>query len=286
MNVSSGVDSKLLFVESIIRCASEYGGRVFGGYVRDVIIPRLDDPSCDVSFRDVDIWFIDQNLSYQFIVNMTQNHDFKLMQVVPNAASNVEKVIYELKRPNNNIIFGIVNHHVFPVDDFDVNYLYYRHINDCKFIGEWDKGYGTQVNKDHHLVKSILKKEMIMSPKYYDKLSHNLNGDAHIARINERFIDRGWTIKYNGISVCKRITGNVNDIFSPQNEVLIDNNVLPTSSIVDELIKANQKVKDIDIQLKEALKIRDNMLCECIDEIKHDEAFIENIINFITNQKK
>lgn len=54
-------------INKILKLAYKYNGGVFGGYLRDVIVPRMKDPSCKVYFKDVDIWFASKYNAAEFI---------------------------------------------------------------------------------------------------------------------------------------------------------------------------------------------------------------------------
>ena len=61
-----------------LKTISECGGKIFGGYVRDVIVPLLLDPSkSDLSFKDIDIWFPDITKRDLFIATMGQSITIK-----------------------------------------------------------------------------------------------------------------------------------------------------------------------------------------------------------------
>ena len=56
-------------IEHITECidvASKYGGRVFGGYVRNYLVPVLYKQECP-GFKDVDLWFEYQEHADSFI---------------------------------------------------------------------------------------------------------------------------------------------------------------------------------------------------------------------------
>jgi hypothetical protein len=57
-----GVKLTLNAIFDTIKVASKCGGEVFGGFVRDVIVPYEHNNSIDLNklkFKDVDIWFTD-----------------------------------------------------------------------------------------------------------------------------------------------------------------------------------------------------------------------------------
>jgi hypothetical protein len=56
--------------------AGTYGGVVFGGFVRDVIVPQMLNPSCDVKFNDVDLWFSSEVSARNFVKAMGPSFKF------------------------------------------------------------------------------------------------------------------------------------------------------------------------------------------------------------------
>ena len=50
-------DLAINMINECLETAGSFGGKVFGGYVRDVIVPRLANRECSVKFNDVDVWF-------------------------------------------------------------------------------------------------------------------------------------------------------------------------------------------------------------------------------------
>src|SRR3982751_575349 len=56
--MDSRIQEYLLNIVSIcLNTAGQYNGRVFGEYVRDVIVPNSINPNCSVNIRNVDLWF-------------------------------------------------------------------------------------------------------------------------------------------------------------------------------------------------------------------------------------
>ena len=50
-------DLAINMITECLEIGCKFGGLVFGDYVRDVIVPRLNDLECDARFKDVGIWF-------------------------------------------------------------------------------------------------------------------------------------------------------------------------------------------------------------------------------------
>lgn len=187
-------------IEKCLYVAGKYGGKVFGGFIRDVIVPRLKDPSCKVNFKDVDLWFTSQSDADSFITEM------KLMYVGRSYFGEHIKTfrpnpqLYSFDRTQYHLYmygtciawFDIIISKSFPVDDFDVNFL----------SGLYDSN-GKQLQsensiKKNELVDAINTKEMSILSSYVDRLlSMDGDGYVHLNRINNRYIARGWTIVFD-----------------------------------------------------------------------------------------
>src|SRR5436305_14409947 len=61
-------------IGSCIKIASDHDGKVFGEYVRDVIIPRLKDPFCNISFTTIKFWFKTKNDAISAILKMKKSY--------------------------------------------------------------------------------------------------------------------------------------------------------------------------------------------------------------------
>lgn len=191
-------------IDRILALASHYNGKFFGGYVRDVIVPRMKDPNCNVSFKDVDIWFTSDKDAEGFsdVMRFTE----KMRSCQPSRTSENE---YKFKRtqylvPNNacHFFIDVIVSKNFPVNDFNVNFLTYSLVDGVKTLEAMGFYF-----KDL-LIESIHKKEAYMLGLYAKELNRKdwaLN--AHTTRFNERYIARGWTIIYDGVKITKAITG-------------------------------------------------------------------------------
>lgn len=189
-----------LAVNMIVGClrkASKYGGKVFGGYVRDVIVPRLDDRNCAVEFKDVDVWFREQGGADSFVKAMGKSFFLGRKTDCP--------LLYKFTRQQYMFFqydtfvanFDIIVSNELPVDDFDVNRLTY-HVGDNEFIPYS----GSEAVE--YIKRSIINKTATMLPEYKEKLTRvrefplHLNPDTaqiHIDRLKNRYLERGWTIR-------------------------------------------------------------------------------------------
>jgi hypothetical protein len=197
--------NKYNLIDDCIKIASNYDGKVFGGYLRDVIISKISNPRRKCEFKDVDIWFKTDIDSILFINDMKDIYDFR---IVPELSIDNDNPHYQFNRTQyhlfiENIViwFDIVISECFPVDDFDVNFLTYCYKNDKELV-ECESKY---FDKDQ-LINSINKKQMIMLPDYIQRLIIKSSTDVHVSRINKRFLSKGWIIKYKNTYFPRLLT--------------------------------------------------------------------------------
>lgn len=194
----------LSIINNTIKTLDSYGGRVFGEYVREVVVPRLKDPACNVTFNSVDIWFknetdkdkfIKNNIHLKVNLNFTDYIDYRGQQQ------------YELLFGPINIKFNIL---VKPYigDDFDVNNLIYFY-KDGKSIIESNFSSITDVDQ---IIKSIHMKEANMTISYFNNMvNHPLTYPERAKMINGLYESRGWTIFCEGIKITSPFTGTFDD---------------------------------------------------------------------------
>ena len=239
--------NKYLVIDDCIKIARNYDGKIFGGYVRDVVISKMLNPSSKCEFKDIDIWFktaIDADL---FIKNMNEVYDFKM---VPELSIDDDNIHYTFGRTQHHLFieniviwFDIVVCEWFPVDDFDVNFLAYSY-KDGKELIECESEY---FNKSD-LINSINKKQMTILPVYMRRLISKHSTEVHVSRINKRFLSKGWRIKYSNIYFPKLLTTLwVNNTFGYK---------LDGSHII--YIKNNDDLEYTSVDFKEQPKIFDD----------------------------
>lgn len=175
------LEEEIKNIEKAIQIATQFDGCVFGGYVRNVVVPRLYGKQSP-GFKDVDFWFKTQYQADCF-VNALPNllklndHDVQFQQDV---------YLFERKQYmfNHFVIFDIIISPTLPVNDFDVNQLTYNS-NGFKSYGFKD------VNE---LCKLIDKKVMNALPSY--KKSSNLNSKRrHVQNMRlDKFRSMGWVV--------------------------------------------------------------------------------------------
>lgn len=186
------LESVLDKVKDCLIKGGKFGGRVFGGYVRDVIVPRSYNSTCHVTFKHVDVWFTCQEDADMFVETMGSS--FKKNphwdMYMSNPIYKFGHKQYSLHAADTIIAwFGVNVSPTIPVDDFNVNCLTYL-VTENGFLPESFGKYSVE-----QLLTMIKDKEAIMLPEYKSKLTGS-HKTIHINRIKTRYIERGWKIVY------------------------------------------------------------------------------------------
>lgn len=181
-----------------IQTASLYGGRVFGGFVRDIIVPFQhfgQNGMEEREFKDVDLWFKSKESADVFINAMGANFVENKIGETKFASTGINpqlKSIYPFDRKQYIFSafgvqlawFDIIVHEgdMVPVNDFDVNCLTYRIDKDGKLLAE-----AFSSRTVDFLVTSIVNKQMNILEGYSNP------NTSQIKRIM-RFVNKGWQV--------------------------------------------------------------------------------------------
>ena len=207
------LETILLHIEESLFIACANGGKAFGSFVRDIIIPRMENPLCDVSFNSVSIWFRRKDQVRRFISRMQQTIpklglSCTFEEVSPDISQAIIQryglmgTIYNLCVHGTSIAwFDIVINDDFPVTDFNVNCLTYS----CKEDNSTgkrlvhkelksEKGYSKE-----DLIEAINTKEATM----FDSYTLEVINDS-----NYRLISKGWVINIRNVRCTEQITKN------------------------------------------------------------------------------
>lgn len=143
-------------VDEIILCAAKHNGKVFGGYVRDVIVPMKFHKctTLGVDFNDLDFWFTKQEDADNFVKEMEllSSDDF-------NQTGGTERYPFKVQHHkfninNSYICVDVVVSDFYPVCDFSVNLL------------SWD-GKDLNVNKGFDVLHLLTEGELITIDNNY-----------------------------------------------------------------------------------------------------------------------
>jgi hypothetical protein len=214
-------DIKLL--EDVLTVAGKHNGRVFGGFVRDVIVPRLTNPECEVHFNDVDIWFTKQEEADAFIkdVNVflesmenTKLYSSEHRVIKPGTLHyTFGRTQYHLYKGEKFVSFiDVVVSDVIPVDDFDVNCLTFHYTDGEKIPKSFSE------NSAIMLIFNINNKQVTMLPSYVKKLiSGELSDMVFEKRVTNNFLKKGWKVYCFNQCVFPQTIGFmwINEVFKP-----------------------------------------------------------------------
>lgn len=183
LNNLKGLELKIVLEEinKMLIVAAKHDGWVFGGYVRDVIVPLQKDKIDSISFKNIDLWFKNQINFNNFYLEMRG-------KLYHNYCMDEYYLIH------NDFDIGPLHFLItkeLPVDDFDIHQVKYCYPYDNAF----------NVN-DPILVDKISNKQATIQSSYIEKIQ---NDKSHFDRLVNKFLKCGWTIK------------TIDDIEIPQN---------------------------------------------------------------------
>lgn len=176
-------------INSVLKKASLYNGRVYGGFVRNVIVPRKSDNKCHVKFKDVDIWFQKDEDASNFVYDLNERLE---VSRIDNANKHEKYPFtrrqYDLYQFKTLIAFiDVIVSEKMPVDDFNVNCLTAKYVNDNIVFESWSQ------ESPETLIDMILRKKAIMFPQYIAKINGhsktNQCSPIHMAKVYyERYL--------------------------------------------------------------------------------------------------
>lgn len=216
---------------SLIAVASKYGGVVYGGFARQVIVPIEYSSECEIkTFESKPISSYDTLLSNPKILESNINHiniwfdtqdDIDgflgemgyLLEFDPDMQTGRNPYGFEIKRMKFYIHsryaewveVDLVKSETIPVNDFDVNRVFFKIVEgkwipDCLLDGQ-------DVSK---LCLDILDKEASMLPEYLEYIATTPISiwQQQFEGIYRKYIQDGWRLRVNG----NRITRNTNSL--------------------------------------------------------------------------
>ena len=117
----------------LIEIASKYNGRVFGGFVRNVLVPQTFNQKID-GYKDVDLWFQSEVDASNFVNDMGE-----LLKVInKNTQHYKDAIVYQFKRKLyrlQNATIDIIISETLPVNDLNVNQLTYSFLEGYQSFG-------------------------------------------------------------------------------------------------------------------------------------------------------
>lgn len=192
-------ESVIFRVTDCLKVAEKYRGKAFGGYVRNVAVPRLFGDNTVIGYKDVDVWFHTEGEANSFITDMGDR--MKKLREPGKTISNEEtypftRTQYLLigqsgdsticlnNRVSDGIIFDVIVSETLPVNDLNVNQLTYSPTKGLKSYGK---------ESTFKLTKAIIRKEAHMLEEYPITTLSGSARHIQLKRLN-KLIDGGWVI--------------------------------------------------------------------------------------------
>ena len=232
MNKKEKIDKAQLIKAcfDLVVAASAYGGVVFGGFVRRIIVPMLyrgsatvevptlqfikDNMTASMEVNDLDIWFKTRQSRDDFREKIGGNEIIWSDDVCGFAS---KRICYKPEGVQCELPLDLVVHPTIPVNNFDVNLLIFRAQNQSRLIGEvyFTDGFKDSDFSDPNcpLVRDtcrmIIAKTARMLPEYTEHLATYgfRETKSVLSRMGKTY--DGWTISTDGTSFST--FSNIND---------------------------------------------------------------------------
>lgn len=171
----------------IIERASKCNGKVYGGFVRDYLVPFLNNRRT-FKPKDIDMWFDCETNIDTFIKDLRNVYNvFNIFKFGPGQYGiNINRTILSVESNGKSVDIDLVYSLELPVNDFNVNKLCYT----C------EKGVFIPYNYDQEIVNNILQKEAYMLPGYIKYLISDTPwiSSSLLSRIYSSLHLRGYSI--------------------------------------------------------------------------------------------
>lgn len=187
-------------VNDCLKVAEKYGGRAFGGYVRNVVVPRLFGNHEVIGYKDVDVWFKSEGEANSFVTDMgplmvklcETSKIISNQEVYPFSRTqylligpSLNSSVRENNGASDGIIFDVIISETLPVNDLNVNQLTYSPTNGLESFGK---------ETTFELTSSIMRKQASMLKEYpIATMPRDASRFQH--RRLTKLINGGWEIK-------------------------------------------------------------------------------------------
>lgn len=212
-NSSDAQTQKMLTImEDIVSIVSRCKGCVYGGFVREVVVPTLMGNVINELPKDVDLYFKDAISRDQFVgmcvttggytflmVNSSMENEERY-RASDSTVFTISREAYKVTYDSTTFVLDLIVSELFPVDDFDVNRITYTRVMD-KWVKVDDEGMFYMNETFDGLLDAIKKKKATMIPLYSDVI---LSNKAKFDRIKRIFFDKGWDVYFYDRSYNKR----------------------------------------------------------------------------------
>lgn len=183
-------DKSILLINECIQVASKYGGCVFGGYVRNHLIPSFYNLPLP-GFKDVDLWFTSSSEALKFTLEM--GNRLVYWSNLDEKTPNKKQVRYPFSRTqfmlmdegNDIVMIDVIVSDELPVNDLNVNQL------------TFSNGYKSYGKEDTMTLMACIREKTATRLPGYSKLEYekeNKDWSIQPARL-QKLLDLGWHIK-------------------------------------------------------------------------------------------
>ncbi len=240
--------------EEVIKLASQHEGQVYGNYVTNILVPRLNNKLCDFEHNDINIEFVNESFLKDFETNL-----FLKYKDVRNLYDGSKKKQYNLYMQGMFIAHLTLELISSIRDTFDCNcvvYYYYENnvptlydqINNNElFLTDYD----SSNNIGKHLIHNI--NEKIVCVSNYKVASFLTGPQGEFVDSMNQFLSKGWIVLFG-----KHAFLNVMTL-----EQLTDL-LMPKVNLIDEYTLLSNKIISLQTQLLDLTQKRDALLVQMV----------------------
>ena len=193
MNKINGIETNefifeavLKIIEGVVKLANSHGGKLYGSYVEDVIVPRLHNPSAICNHRTIHFLFKNQTDYNDFIRKLSITYS----GLKAEHAAFYDRYVLMIDQLYVTAMVCFVNE----AHDLDINTLYYGFENDVP------------TPLDHILVDKIINKQATVLPSFIEPFqNYPVEKQQMIIDSWNRHIRDGWVIHYNEVRMTTPI---------------------------------------------------------------------------------
>ena len=185
-------ETRIKMVNKIAKMAFSHDGRLYGNYLRNVILPRLKDPLLQPFYNFVTFQFPSLEKKDAFVQAL------RSYNIVSISTSMIDCEAFELNVSSNIIasINCVVTDQALNIDQlyYTKKDQFYDHTTQCY--------YGKTELDQSPIYQSIVAKQLVLLPEF-SKLYEGFNSyyQWDILRILCSYLKDGWTIQYQSINI-------------------------------------------------------------------------------------
>jgi hypothetical protein len=192
-------------LDVVLPAAGKCGGKVFGGFVRDILVPHYEMgvklENCE-SFKDVDLWFTSSESYQKFrtLLGLETECNCGACACPSNERFGYTFNMHNVWLERNGIHISFMDCVIadtYPVNDFDVNFLTYQFTGSGEYTKKVEGNLFPFNSTYRYAYKVAHMRQEYLAKLDLSKYSRReISGEVYyrILRIHKRYLQRGWKV--------------------------------------------------------------------------------------------